>query len=168
MTLSVRRLPHDATDPQGQSCSRAIPVAPLQSNLDGVGRCGFLPVMSGTDFVPGEGERSLFRRPQVLLVTLVKLLALVAPLRAQDAAKIEIVPMLGRSVAVFSVAFLSDGGGVLSGGDKTVKPWDIATGALIHPFDIGQSRATIRERPRRPSRPAPQHSRLGARPGGTP
>jgi hypothetical protein len=76
--------------------------------------------MWGTDFVPGEGKRPLFRRRQVLPVTLMMLLALVAPLRAQDAAKIEIVPMLGHSVAVFSVAFSSDRGRVLSGGDKTV------------------------------------------------
>jgi WD40 repeat protein len=110
----------------------------------------------------------LFRRRQVLLVTLVMLLALVAPLRAQDAAKIEIVPMLGHSVAVLSVAFSSDRGRVLSGGDKTVKLWDTATGALIRTFDIGQSRATIRERPRRPSQPETRHARLGAHPGGTP
>jgi hypothetical protein len=41
---------------------------------------------------------------------LVMLLAHIAPLRAQDATKIEIVPMIGHSVAVFSVAFSSDRG----------------------------------------------------------
>jgi hypothetical protein len=71
--------------------------------------------------VPGEGKEPLFRRRQVFLVTLVILPALVAPLCAQDAAKIAIVPRLEHSVAMFSVAFSS---GVLSGGDKTVKLWD--------------------------------------------
>jgi hypothetical protein len=38
---------------------------------------------------------------------------------------------------------------------------------LIRTFDIGQSRAAIRERPRRPCQPT-HHARLVARPGGTP
>jgi hypothetical protein len=52
------------------------------------------------------------------------LVALVVPLRAQDPAKIEIVPMLGHSVAMISVAFSSDIGHALWCGDKTVKLWE--------------------------------------------
>ena len=115
----------------------------------------------------GRRKTTVVQATTVVLVTLVMLLALVAPLRAQDAAKIEIVPMLGHSVAVFSVAFSSDRGRVLSGGDKTVKLWDSATGVLIRTFDIGQSRAAIRERPLWPCQ-LTHHARLGARPGGTP
>jgi WD40 repeat protein len=71
--------------------------------------------------------------------------------------------------SVFSVAFSSDRGRVLSGGDKTVKKlWDTATGVLIRTFDIDQSRSTIRERPGRPSQPETHHAPLGDRPGGTP
>jgi hypothetical protein len=99
----------------------------------------FLPVMWGSDFVPGEGKRLLFRRRQVLPTRFVMLLALVAPLRAQDAAKIKIVPMLGHFVAVFSVAFSSNRGCVLPGGDKTVKLWDAATGVLIRSARVGRA-----------------------------
>jgi WD40 repeat protein len=56
--------------------------------------------------------------------------------RAQDEPKIEIVPTIPHSAAVVSVAFSPDGARVLSGsGDKTIKLWDAATGALIRTFE---------------------------------
>ena len=56
--------------------------------------------------------------------------------RAQGKPRIEIVPMLGHSALVTSVAFSPDGARVLSGsGDTTIKLWDAATGALIRTFE---------------------------------
>ena len=54
---------------------------------------------------------------------------------AQERPKIEIVPALGHSDSVSSVAFSPDGTRVLSGGGWTVKLWDAATGALIRTFE---------------------------------
>jgi WD40 repeat protein len=79
--------------------------------------------------------RSLFRHGEVFLVTLATLLMLAAPARTQDTAKIEIVPMLGHSSSIASVAFSPDGTRVLSGGGGEVKLWDAATGALIRTFE---------------------------------
>jgi WD40 repeat protein len=57
----------------------------------------------------------LFRHRQGFLIWLVILLVLIAPVLAQDRTKIEIVPMLGHSRGVLSVAFSPDGRRVLSG-----------------------------------------------------
>jgi WD40 repeat protein len=81
-------------------------------------------------------DRALFPHAQVFLIALLTLLMLVAPVHAQDRAKIEIVPNLSHSSLVTSVAFAPDGARVLSGSDdSTIKLWDTATGALIRTFE---------------------------------
>jgi WD40 repeat protein len=75
------------------------------------------------------------RNGTAFLVALMTLLSF-GPARAQDRPKIEIVPTLGHSERVTSVAFSPDGRRVLSGSaDKTIKLWDTATGSLIRTFE---------------------------------
>ena len=84
----------------------------------------------------------LFRQGQVLLIAFVTLLLLIEPSRAQDRAKIEIVPTVGHFNPITSVAFSPDGGRVLSGGDNTIKLWDVTTGALLRTFEGHFNRVT--------------------------
>src|SRR5438445_126706 len=75
-------------------------------------------------------------KAQVFLIALVTLLVRIELASAQDRPKIEIVPNLGHSGLVFSVAFSADGARVLSGRrDKNIKLWDAATSALIRTFE---------------------------------
>jgi WD40 repeat protein/uncharacterized caspase-like protein len=59
---------------------------------------------------------------------------------AQDKLKVEVVPQVGHSLSVTSVAFSADGRNVLSGNyDNTAKLWDLASGKLVRTFE-GHSR----------------------------
>jgi WD40 repeat protein len=79
---------------------------------------------------------TLLRHGQVLLTALVTLLSGMEHARAENRPKIEIVPVLGHSAVVLSVAFSPDGTRVLSGSwDHTMMLWDTATGALIRTFE---------------------------------
>ena len=53
--------------------------------------------------------RALVRRAQVLVIALLISLIRNEPVSAQDRANIEIVPILGHSAPVYSVAFSADG-----------------------------------------------------------
>jgi WD40 repeat protein len=58
---------------------------------------------------------------------------------AQEKPRIEIVPQLGHSGSVTSVAFAPDGKTALSGGeDSTLRLWDLASGREIRTF-VGHS-----------------------------
>jgi WD40 repeat protein len=66
---------------------------------------------------------------------------LIEPARAQDQPKIETVPFLGHSMWPSSAVFSPDGAHALSGGwDRTLKLWDVATGALIRTFQAQSDR----------------------------
>src|SRR5690348_11846862 len=96
--------------------------------------------------------RPLWWHGNFLVLAFVALAASTMPVSAQDQPKIEIVPVVGHSSPVQSVAFSPDGTRVLSGsgpgplssgglqvmfggGDQTIKLWDAATGALIRTFE---------------------------------
>jgi WD40 repeat protein len=82
-----------------------------------------------------EKGRASFRHGQVLLIALVTLMLRIEFAAAQERTKIEIVPVLGHSGSVHSVAFSPDGTHVLSGSaDEAMKLWDAATGTLIRTF----------------------------------
>jgi len=70
---------------------------------------------------------------------LVFLMVIAESATAQDKSKIEVVPQVGHSQWVLSIAFSPDGRTVLSGsGDSTLKLWDVATGTLMRTF-VGHS-----------------------------
>ena len=55
---------------------------------------------------------------------------------AQDKPKTEVVPQIGHSSRITSVAFSSDGTLVVSGSeDKTLKIWSVATGTLLRTLE---------------------------------
>jgi WD40 repeat protein len=55
---------------------------------------------------------------------------------AQDRVKVEVVPQVGNSSWVHSVAFSPDGRTALSGSaDHTLKLWDVATGKLVRTLE---------------------------------
>ncbi len=55
---------------------------------------------------------------------------------AQEKPKIEIVPQLGHTQGIATVAFSSDGARLVSsGGDKSLKLWDVPSGRLVRTFD---------------------------------
>ena len=63
--------------------------------------------------------------------------------RADEKLQVEIVPQLGHSAAIFSVAITPDGKTALSGGDdNTLRLWDLATGRVIRRF-TGHSRGIL-------------------------
>jgi WD40 repeat protein len=73
------------------------------------------------------------------LSLLALLLLLIGSAWAQDAPKIEIVPIIAHSNPVASVTFSGDGARVLSGsGDGTLRPWDKETRRLLRIF-VGHS-----------------------------
>src|SRR5262245_25080120 len=74
----------------------------------------------------------------IVLLALATLLIRFEPVSAQDRVPIEIVPVLGHSAPVKSVAFSPDGARVLSG-SSDLKLWDAATGALIRTFEASGS-----------------------------
>src|SRR5262249_39258610 len=85
-------------------------------------------------FTQGQGDMGKARPPfwygHVLVIALATLPICIDPLPALGKGQIEIVPTLGHSAGVSSVAFSPNGARVLScSGDKTLKLWDSATGA---------------------------------------
>jgi WD40 repeat protein len=83
---------------------------------------------------------------QIFLFAILILLMRFEPVSAQGPSKIEIVPILGHTAKVYSVAFSPDGTHVLSGSDdKMIKLWDAATGMLIRRLhEIAHSGAGVR------------------------
>jgi len=101
----------------GRSCSRVPRGRVCALSLGDFESCGVFcwgacDVTCGSRAGRGHMEeyRKLLRHRWPLLGALLTLLVLVAPVRAQDRTKIEIVPMLGYSSGILSVALSPDGG----------------------------------------------------------
>ena len=64
------------------------------------------------------------------------LAALISEAGAQGRLKVEVVPEVGHSREVTSVACFPDGGTVLSGSaDRSLKLWDVGIGKLVRTFE---------------------------------
>jgi WD40 repeat protein len=71
----------------------------------------------------------------LIVVLAVLLLLLSEHVAAQDISTIEIVPQIGHTIAIRSVAISRDGKYILSGGSEHVaKLWDVATSTLLRTF----------------------------------
>jgi WD40 repeat protein len=82
------------------------------------------------------GPRKVLQRNIALLLGILAHSLMTDGVCAQVKQKVEIVSQLGHRGALISVAFSPDGARVLSGSaDRTLKLWDVATGALIRTFD---------------------------------
>src|SRR6185369_13861840 len=90
------------------------------------------------------GSERLFRTSFVLGLVLLVMFPAGPRAHAQaakDRPKIEVIAQIGHSDLVMAVAFSRDGRLVLSGSaDKTLKLWDVASGALVRSF-VGHSGA---------------------------
>jgi WD40 repeat protein len=82
------------------------------------------------------GSSDLLRQGIAFILAVLTIQVFADGVSAQGKAKIEIVPILGHSTSVTSVAFSPDGARVLSGGgDGTIKLWDAAAGALVRTIE---------------------------------